>query len=83
MVTNRQREIIYASGKQGENRKVVGDRLGIKDSTVRSQMTKSYRSFIEDLKLFDEHYDIFDNRFKKDPDAFKILRRIARKIKRR
>jgi len=81
MTTKRQREVVRALGKENQNKRVAHEGLGIKTSSVRSSVTRTYQSFIEDLKLVDEYFPVFERRLKKDTETYKLLRRVARKIR--
>lgn len=81
MVTKRQKEIVYAHGKFNENRKIVDDNLKVTRSSIDATLTRVFYNFKEELELIDGHFPVFEGRFKKYPDTYTTLRRLAEKMK--
>lgn len=81
MVSEKQREIIIALGIHNENHHVAHDNIKISREAMRMRLSRAFIGFMEDLDLFHEYYAVFENSFKKNPDAYTKLRSIARRIK--
>lgn len=81
MVSKKQRELILALGIHNENHNVAHHDIRISREAMRMRLSRAFNGFMEDLELFYEYYAVFENSFKRNPDAYTKLRSIARRIK--
>jgi len=78
MPSKSQHDVIYAIEKYGVNANI---HLKKSEGAIQANLSRFFERFYEDLKIVDEHFNIFEGRFKLRPESYSLLRRLARKIK--
>lgn len=72
-LSKKEKQVLRAQGKSGENRKVADLTLGISRSHLNTTNTRIYVNFIEALETFNEYYPIFERRLVENADQVKEL----------
>jgi hypothetical protein len=81
VLSEKQKRRLEAQGRFGENRHVAALNLLISQGTLNSSNTRIFVDFMELLEVMNEYYAIFERRFRNSPEALKMLRSLARKIR--
>ena len=85
-LTEAQKRVLDAIGKDALNFKVADHNLKMKRSTMHSINTNIFDNFVEALEVMDEYFPIFKGRIKRrggsDSDVWDRMRSIRLKIKR-
>jgi hypothetical protein len=76
-----EKSILNAMGKDASDRQVVSTKVLVHRNTVENVKTRVFYRFLEDLDYMIELYPIWEKRFKKHPESYSKLRKLARRVK--
>lgn len=81
VLSEKQKMRLEAQGRSGENRRIAATSLGITQGTLNSCNTRIFTDFNELLYTMNEYYPVFERRFRNKPETLRLLRGLARKVK--
>lgn len=80
-LTRREKEILEALGKYNQEKNVAHQKLGIRQSTVRSHSTKIFKKFVEALDTIVEYQPVFEGRLKRHHhEVWALTRKLRSKM---
>lgn len=80
-ITKKQKTTLKAIGRNAENFKLRGTKLGEPISNIDNRLTTLYESTLEHIEYLDEYYPVFEGRIRRNPERLKkLVLSINRKI---